>query len=118
MNPGELREVVQILRRSQEQDETGQKVDGWELVRADVRAAFLASPGLETVAAGVQTVARVPTQFKIRVPLNFEVNPTMRLIWKTKIFQILGAVDERARRSEMVVTTLELVGEPPWLAST
>lgn len=118
MNPGTLREIVKILRPSQKQDETGQKVDGWELVKDGVRAEYLASPGVEAVAAGRQTVARVPTQFKIRVPLTFEVNATMRLIWKTKTFQIVGAVDERARRVDMVVTCEELVGEPPWLAST
>lgn len=118
MNPGELREVVRILRPSQVQDETGQKVDGWETVADNVRAKKRAQPGGESVAAGPQTVARVPTTFLIRWPHSFEVDSTMRIVHREKVFQVVSAVDEDSRRREVLVTCEELVGEAPWLAST
>lgn len=119
MNPGKLRLVLQLIKPSRVQDETGQRVDGWELVTDQLRAAKLAQPGGETTtSAGVQTIARVPTTFHVRKPQTFSIDPTMRLVHKTTLFQILGAVDVEGRDHEMVVTALELVGEPPWQSST
>jgi SPP1 family predicted phage head-tail adaptor len=116
MNPGTMRHVVQILRPSQVQDETGQKVDGWVLV-ATARAEKRAAPGVESVASGPQTVARVPTTFVIRWPHTYEVDSTMRIAHLAKVFQVVTAVDEKGRRAQVVITCEELTGEPPWLAS-
>lgn len=119
MNPGELRHVVEIIRPSQAQDETGQRVDGWESVAADVRASKSAVPGTEGVtSAGVQTVARVQTLFRVRMPRTFTIDPTMRVVHEQKLFQIVGAVDLEGRDRELHLTCEELVGEPPWQSST
>lgn len=117
MNPGTMREVLQILKPSRVQDETGQYVDGWELV-ASPRAEKRAQPGTESVAPGPQTVARVPTVFRIRFPRTFTVDSTMRVVHREKLFQVVSAVDETSRRAQVVITCEELVGEPPWQAST
>lgn len=117
MNPGELREVIEIIRPSLVQDETGQRVDGWELV-SSARAAKLATEGGETVASGQQTVARVPTQFRMRFPKAYEVDPRMRIVHRQKLYQVVSVLEADGRRAELVVTCEELTGEPPWQSST
>lgn len=116
MNPGTFRAVVQILKPSRVQDATGAYVDGWELV-ATRRAEKLEQPGTETFSAG-QTVARVPTRFKMRWAPDFAVDSTMRIVCRERLYQVVTAIDESGRRLELIVTTDELLGEPPWQAST
>lgn len=117
MNPGELREILEVLKPSEVQDETGQKVDGWERV-STVRAAKRASEGGESVASGSQTVARTPTVFRVRFPQTFEIDSRMRIVHRERLFQVVSAVDETGRRAELVVTCEELTEEPPWRSST
>lgn len=116
MNTGELREVVQILKPSRVKDETGQYVDGWELV-ATVRASKVESPGTETISGGNQTVARAPTKFQIRRPRTFAVDATMRVVDRERLFEIVSATEVNTIR-DLLLTCEELVGEPPWQAST
>ncbi|HEY1089092.1 MAG TPA: head-tail adaptor protein [Archangium sp.] len=108
-NAGAMREVVTVLEQVREQDGTGSYGDTWEEVDTR-RAERIASPGVENVVAA-QTVARVPTLFRMRWPRDFTLDPTMRLVHRGQLYEIKSVVDETGRRVDALVTCEERVGE-------
>lgn len=107
---GPMREVVRIEQRSTTQDALGEESTTWVLV-AQRRAAVVAMPGSE-VWASKERHGRVPTMFRMRWPADVTVLPSMRIVWRGRLFNIVSAVDETGRRTDLLVTCDELVGEP------
>ena len=105
---GQMRETVTIERRSMQQSDSGMPKLEWLLV-ATRRAAVAAAAGSEQWAAQ-QQAPRVPMVFRLRYLSG--VLPSMRLLWDSRLFDIVSAVDPDGRRVELVINTLEQVGEP------
>lgn len=110
LRSGRLRDVIKIQRRSTTQDANGEESATWTLV-GERRAEMVATPGRE-VWSSKERHARVPTVFRIRFPRDFDVLPQMRVVYRSRVFDITSAIDEDGRREEMLLTCDELVGEP------
>lgn len=104
-----MREVVTVLERVNTQLETGEFGDTWQALGTR-RAQRVATPGREAVIAA-QTVARVPTLFRMRWPREFVLKPSMRLVHRGQLYGITSVVDETGRRVDALVSCEELVGE-------
>lgn len=107
LNLGQMRHTVTIERRSSAQTASGMPKLEWVLV-AQRRAAVEAAAGREVWAAQ-QQAGRIPTVFRLRWLSG--VLPSMRLTWDSRLFDIVSAVDPDGRRTELVITALEQVGE-------
>jgi SPP1 family predicted phage head-tail adaptor len=68
------------------------------------------SPGSE-VRASAQRSGRVPAVFRLRYLDGVE--PKMRLLHKSKVYEIISAVDQASRREELIITAEELVEATP-----
>jgi SPP1 family predicted phage head-tail adaptor len=109
INPGAMREQVQLQQRTTQQSSSGAPLPVWN-VFATVRAEVMRLPGRE-VYASAERNARVPTTWKLRWLDG--VTPDMRLINRNKVFNIKSAIDPTGRREELLVTAEELTGETP-----
>lgn len=109
-NSGPMREVIRFERKSSSQDDSGEQMPVWTLV-AERRAEKMQMPGRE-VWSSKQRAGRIPTVFRIRFPKEFTVEPQMRLIHKSRVYDITSAYDEDGREVNLLVTCDELVGEP------
>ena len=110
-NIGALRQVIAIEQRDDSKDETGEPLVKWNLV-ATRRAEKLQTPGTEIYAAE-ERAGRIPTVFRIRHPRSdFAVLPKMRVTHDGKLYDIKSAHDPDGRKVELLLTCLELVGEP------
>jgi SPP1 family predicted phage head-tail adaptor len=103
-----MRFRVRIEAPSTTQGPSGQPLDQWSLY-AERFAAVVPTAGSERFAAQ-QQFARTPTTWKLR---HLEgVNPSMRLVFKGRVYDIVSVVDPDETRRELILTTLERVGEP------
>lgn len=109
-NSGRMRERIKIQLRSTIQDAAGEESPTWSTV-AERNAEKLALPGNE-IWSSKERSARVPTIFRMRFPKEFEVKPQMRVIHKSKIYDIISAVDEDGLGVDLLVSCDELVNEP------
>lgn len=107
---GSMREVVRIESRTTSQDANGEQVASWSLV-LERRAQMVATPGAELWSSKERT-ARVPTVFRMRYPTDAVVLPQMRLVCRGRVFNIISAIDESGRRTDLLVSCEELIGEP------
>lgn len=110
INAGAMRERVTIQARAEQQDSAGELQLSWNIF-ARARAELMRTPGRE-VFDSIERNARVPTTFKLRFLDG--VLPKMRLIdSKSRVFNIVSAMDPTGRREELLVTCLELVEDTP-----
>ncbi len=109
-NSGFMRGMVRIEQRSTVQDSNGEESPTWSLVGTRF-AEKVATPGREVWSSN-ERHARVPTIFRIRFPKTFSIESKMRLIHKSKLYDIISAIDENGRGVDMLVSCEELVGEP------
>jgi SPP1 family predicted phage head-tail adaptor len=110
LNLGAMRHEVRIEKRTSRQADSGQPLDEWDLIADGLRAERLATPGRELWAAQ-QQAARVPVMWKLR--FRADVAPEMRLICAGKLYDITSVIDPEGKGAELVVTSLERVGESP-----
>lgn len=106
---GAMRQVVRIVQRRQNQDSTGEESPFWDLV-CQRRAEKLPSPGTEVLSSQERS-GRVPTVFRMRWPA-VAIRPQMRLTCSGALFNIISAVDVDGRKTELLLSCEELVGEP------
>lgn len=111
MSIGAKRHIITIQSRTNSQGSTGEVVRVWTDVLTR-RAEFVEVPGRE-VWSSAERHARVPVVFKIRFPREVEVEPKMRLIHNSKVYDIVSAIDPDGLKVDMVITTELLVGETP-----
>lgn len=104
-----MRHRVVIERRSATQDAAGEPTVAWTTV-VDRRASMRRSPGTE-VFSSEQRLGRVPTEFRLRYAAGILPQMRLRLTSETpeKLYNVLSAIDPDGRRSELIVTALELV---------
>lgn len=102
---GDMRHQVRIETRSTTQDAAGEQQNTWTLF-AERRAAVERSPGSE-IWASAQRRGRVPTLFRLRHLTG--VTPAMRLVFESKIYDIISVVDQGARKEELLITAEEHV---------
>jgi SPP1 family predicted phage head-tail adaptor len=105
-----MREQLTLQKRSTAQDSSGEPLLSWT-VFAVVRAEVTRLPGREVFVAAERN-ARVPTTFKLRFLDG--VLPEMRAIdSKSRVYDILSAIDPTGRREELMLTCRELVEDSP-----
>ncbi len=104
---GPMRFQVVIQQRSTTQDAAGEPINTWSTF-ATRRAAVQRTPGNELVGSDTRN-GRVPTVFRLRWLDG--VVPGMRVLFDSRLFNILSAVDQAELGEELILTTEELVGE-------
>lgn len=107
IDSGKMRHQVRIEQRSTTQDSSGDPQLTWSTF-VEVRAAVEYSSGREVWASG-QRQGRVPTVFTLRYIDG--VLPSMRLVFRKTVYDILSAVDQEGRREKLIVTAVEHVEE-------
>lgn len=107
VDAGPMRFTVRFEQRSSIQDAAGEPNLTWTTF-AERRASIERTPGDE-VWASAQRGGRTPTVFKLRWLDG--VLPSMRLVHRKKIYDILSAVDPDGRLTELLVTAIEHVEE-------
>lgn len=107
MNPGELRHQVRIEARSTVQDSAGEPLLEWTPFTTR-RASIERTPGREAWNSA-QREARVPTLFRLRYLAG--VLPAMRLIFNSKVYDIISAIDPDGQKSDLLITAEEHVEE-------
>lgn len=109
-NPGFMRDVIRIEQRSTAQDGSGEESPIWSLVATRL-AEKLMTPGREIWSAK-ERHARIPTVFRIRSPDSFSVGPQMRIVHKSKVYNISSVIEDNGHNGYSLLTCEELVGEP------
>jgi SPP1 family predicted phage head-tail adaptor len=107
MRPGDLRQVITIQQQTVAQGPHGQPLNGWSTFLT-ARAAAVRTPGREVFASASRN-DRVPTQFRMRY--RDGITPAMRVAWDGRIFNIISVTDPDGFKTELLLTTEELVGE-------
>lgn len=107
MRAGPMRHRVTIQERSAAVDAAGQPLNTWTTF-ASRWAAIERTPGNE-VFASAQRNGRVPVVFRLRYLSG--VMPSMRLVFGTKVHNILSAIDQAGMGEELLITCEELVEE-------
>ena len=114
LNPGQMRHVIRIDKRSSDQDAAGEPVLTWSPFAPPVRAQLEVVPGRE-IWSSAERQGRVPTIFRIRYLPG--VVPSMRLIHRRddleKVYDIISAIDPDGLRVELVLNCEELVEVAP-----
>lgn len=108
---GAMRHVIDIEQRSPVQDTAGEPILNWNFVMRR-RAEVVRTPGREVFAAA-ERQARVPTQFRIRYPRAIVVLPSMRVVWQSRVYNILSAIDPDGLKVDMLITAEEWVEAQP-----
>lgn len=106
---GDMRHSIRIERQSTTQDAAGQRALTWTEF-ATRRAAVEHANGTE-IWASAQRSGRVPTVFRLRYLAG--VTPDMRIVFDSRIFNILSVVDQEGRHEQLVITAQEEVGKVP-----
>lgn len=109
VNAGAMRFSIAIQQPSTVKRPSGQPAAAW-LDFATRRAAVKAGLGVEKNAAQ-EEIARVTTLFTLRYLEG--VNPTMRIVFDNRVFDIKSAIDPDERRERLLITAEERVGEVP-----
>lgn len=109
INAGSMRAQIVIQKRVSGQGTSGEPSVGWDAF-ATRRAEVLRTPGHE-VFSSQQRTGRIPTMWKVRYLDG--VQPSMRIVYRTRVYNILSAIDPTGRREELVITAEELVEEVP-----
>lgn len=102
---GELRHTVRFEQRTTQLDAVGEQQESWLFI-GERRASMKRAPGSEVWAAD-QRSARVPTVFRLRFIVEFEVLPAMRLTCAGKTYDIVSAIDPDGMRAELIITAIE-----------
>lgn len=96
MQSGRLRERVTIQQQSITRDASGEELITWSDV-ATVWAQVLPGASSERFqAAAGQRVAEV--SHTVRIRFRAGITPKMRLVWETRVLEILSIVDPDGRR--------------------
>lgn len=109
LDAGKMRFRALVQRPSETKGPSGQPVDAWVTV-ANRRAARVPSAGSEQLVAQ-QRVGRVPVEWRLRYVDG--VTPAMRLVSGGKVYEITSAIDPDGTKTELRVSSLELIGEKP-----
>lgn len=104
---GKMRLRVEIQARTQARGQSGQQLNEWVVV-ASRRAEKMPYRGFESFAAQ-QQFARVHTMWRLRYVAG--VVPSMRLVCEEKIYDIITVNDPDNTKTELMINTLERVGE-------
>lgn len=104
---GAMRYIISVQQRSQTLDAWGAPTEAWVEVFS-CRAAIDWTPGREVFEAAARN-ARTPTTFRIRWRAG--VVPSMRIVYQTRVFNIISAVDQDGRREQLTLMAEELVSE-------
>lgn len=107
---GKRRHRIRIEVRSTAQDTSGEQLTTWTLV-GERFAELLEMPGRE-LWSGREKSARVPTIFELRYPQDFEVAPNMRVVFDSKVFEIVSVTNPDGVKVKMLLSCEQLVGEP------
>lgn len=105
LNLGAMRHVIRIEQRSTTQDAAGEPLNTWTLY-AERRAALDRLPGRE-VWASAQRSGRIPVVFRIHYTDG--VLPSMRVVFNSRVFDILSVVDVDGHNESMALVTEEHV---------
>ena len=108
MRGGRLRHVVTIQQRTTAQDTSGALAPVWADV-GTLRAEVRSPAGLERVQPGMeQTVATITHQVRIRAR-EVNVLPSMRVLWGTRILQIVAVTDPDNLGVQQVLDCFEVL---------
>lgn len=110
LDPGKMRFRIAIERRSDAQDAAGQQLDEWSTFASRRASQEGPEAGSEPNAAQ-QQVGRMPTTWRLRFVAG--VLPSMRVRVGQRVYDIVSAADPDGMKRELVLTTLERVGEAP-----
>jgi SPP1 family predicted phage head-tail adaptor len=105
MRAGSLRSVVSIETPSVSQSGTGSyETASWSTFAAGLRADIDERPGRESIEAG-----QVNPQRPVRVTIRYLAGVTteMRVLFGTRVLQIVGIQDLDQRRRALLLTCLE-----------
>lgn len=104
MRIGKLRHFVQVQRPIKTQTSTGAETVQWALVTSIWADVIPATTRQRERLAGNQILADMDTLIRMRVcPAIEGINATWRVVYKTKIYNLLGVanVDERDKEFEL-----------------
>ena len=104
MRSGKLRDVITIQSRSQTKDSIGQPVVTWVDFAANIYARITSKQVREEEVA--QSL-RNPQRFEIEARYVAGTDATMRVVFGTRIFNILGVDNLNMRGREMLLTCEE-----------
>ena len=110
---GDMRFQIEIQERSSALDSAGQQVETWTTLTTR-RASVQRTPGAEFFNS-MSHQGRVPTVFRLRYPVELTklVGPEMRVLFGTRVYNIISAVDQAGIKEELIITALENLGETP-----
>ena len=103
MRAGKLRHSIEIQQAIETQGGTGAPVKTWQTF-TQTRASYEPMTGKEIFAAN-QEQATSTTRFRTRFVDG--VTPKMRIIFKTRIFNITSAIDVYGRGRELEILAVE-----------
>jgi SPP1 family predicted phage head-tail adaptor len=107
---GDYRHQITIQVHDTDQDSSGQFVNDW-FTYATVRAAVMRTPGREVWASGHRE-GRLPVVFRIRYLAG--VVPAMRVLFDSKVHNLLSVHDpSNGLKEELILTTEEITEAAP-----
>lgn len=109
MRAGRLHNTVQLQQRSLSQNALGEATETWSLV-ASLRADIRMANGMERFASRGDTEQAV-IDYVVRMRYRSGVSPLNRLVYGSKVLDIVAALDPDGRGRDMVLHCRELVGE-------
>ena len=97
MDTGSLNKRIQIEKRGQEQDAAGQPVAGW-VPHVKLWANIRHVNGVQTIKAGAPTTV---LQASMRIRYRTDVDESMRVIFKGKVYEIKAAIPDEVTREHV-----------------
>lgn len=97
MQTGRLRERLTIQEETVTRDGSGEELRTWGTVATVWGQILPGTPNERFQAAAGQRVAEV--SHRVRIRFREGITPKMRILWETRILEILGVVDPDGKRS-------------------
>lgn len=107
MQGGRLRQRVAIQQESITRDTFGAETITWAAVATVWAAVLPGSSGERYIATADITQAEISHTVRIRYRAG--LGPTLRVLWGSRVLQILSVVDPTGRQAELVLLCREIV---------
>jgi SPP1 family predicted phage head-tail adaptor len=107
MRAGRLRERITIQQESIVRDTFGAEVPTWVAV-ATVWASVLPGSSGERYVSTVE-LHQAEISHTVRIRYRSGLGPTLRVLWGSRVLQILSVVDPTGRQAELVLLCREIV---------